>query len=284
MSDAVLDDPYVSPLDGLDDFEPFYVADTASTGVGPVNSDDWDWLGFSITQPTYFSPDSSSGEMSTSNENTYPESLSASVSTSVTLDQDRPHLLETSSLSDHSKDMDHFLHMQSLNGSSNNLSDTSWEFPVSEAQPKDDTDARPALPPPDISNYPNHPALSAFEQFPGSRPGNLGTYQSTIPSFGANVTDFGLGISGGFHDIPAGGPTLQAPLAQPSIQSVYSSGLGPRGLVVPRNSPSNFHHYEELNLHSQGHSPFTNHRALSEHVDDLSNEQNSTASPYRSYL
>ncbi|KAI9668178.1 MAG: hypothetical protein M1821_000998 [Bathelium mastoideum] len=279
MSDAVWDESHVSPLDGLDDLEHFCAADTASTGVGPANSYDWDWLGFSITHPTYFSPDSSAGEMSTSNENTYPESLSASVSTSVTLDQDRPHLLETSSLSDHSKEMDHFLHMQSLNGSSNDLSDTSWEFPVSEAHQKSETDVRPSLPPPDMTNFPHHPTLSAFDHFSVSRPVELGAYQSAGPPFGAPIADFGLGISEAFHGIPAAGPTLQAPLVQPSIHSVYSSGLGPRGLAVPHNSPNHFHHFDDLHLHPQGQSPFASNRALSERIEDLASSHNAYLDP-----
>lgn len=274
MSDAVLAEPYVSSLDGLDDLEHIYAASTDSTGVGPTNSYDWDWLGFSITHSPYFSPDSSPGEMSTFNENTYPESLSASVSTSVTLDQDRPHLQETSSVPDHSNDMDHFLHMQSLNGSSNNLSDTSWEFPVSEAHQKDENDIRPSLPPPGISSYPNHPALPAFNPFPAGRTTELGGYQSAaVHPFGAHTTDFGLGISEEYHGIPAAGPALQASLAQPSIQSIYSSGLGPRGLVVPHNSPNSFHHYEALNIHPQGQSPYSSQRALSERIEDLAHSQ-----------
>ncbi|KAL9096224.1 MAG: hypothetical protein Q9165_001747 [Trypethelium subeluteriae] len=276
MSIEVLAEPYDFPLDGLDDLEQVYAASATSTGVGPANSYDWDWLGglgFSITHPPSFSPDSSSGEMSNSNENTYPESLSASVSTSVTLDQDRPHLLETSSIPDHSRDMDHYLHMQSLNGSSNNLSDTSWEFPISETHQKDENDHRYSLPPPDISSYPNQPSLSSFEPFPGARTAELADYQAAVPPFGANVADFGLGISDDFHGIPAGGPALQASLAQPAMHSIFSSGLGPRGLTVPHNSPNSFHHYEDLTVHPQVQSPFNSHRALSERIEDLANSQ-----------
>ena len=275
MSDAVLAEPYLSSLDGLDDLEQVYGASTASTGVGPTNSYDWDWLAFSITHSPYFSPDSSPGEMSTFNENTYPESLSASVSTSVTLDQDRPHLPETSSFPDPSNDMDHFLHMQSLNASSNNLSDTSWELPVSEAHQKDENDMRPSLPPPSTSGFPSHPALSAFDHFSGGRTTELGGYQSAVPFFGANATDFGLGLSEDYHGVPAAGPALQASLAQPSLQSIYSSRLTPRGLVVPHNSPDHFHQYEALNIHPQGHSPYSSQRALSERTEDLATGQTS---------
>ncbi|KAI9700545.1 MAG: hypothetical protein M1820_006699 [Bogoriella megaspora] len=275
MKDAAYDESLSASSDGVVELEHFYFASTASTGVGSVTSYDWLWLASSGTSSAYYSSDDSSGSMSNPPDTTYPESLSTSVSTSVNLDPERPNLQEANaSTSVDYKDMESFMQMRSWNGSANDLSDTSWELPLpdtTEADAKNEHDVHYfQQPPPTTSaHYVSHEAPSGFEQFQDDQAGSLENQAPGHIHYGSHVHGFGLGVSQPLPFLPAAGPALQASIMHPSNHSIYSSGLGPRGLAVPHNSPNNWHQFDELAVESHQHPIYASTRSVSDQIHSL---------------